>query len=452
MELLKVLDRETRSKYTLFVAAKDPDYTSYIEVVIKVLDVNDQRPVFTTTSYIVAISEAAPIGSSITQVFVVDSDDGSNAEFVYSFVNKKALEFFSIDSVGVIRTTQFMDHEVRSGFDVVVTVQDKGNPPLTTLNPLPIHVIIEDVNEHSPQFDVSIYKKEIFENIETGASILQVRATDLDGNGNKKDLIYSILDESANRMFNINSNNGIISIKETADYEETTSYKFQVLAKENENNPRVGTTTVIISVVDINDNRPILTQENYNVTVSEKTPIGTELMAILADDLDSTINGALEYGFVSGNEDSLFVLDELTGVITLTKPLIYEKMSQIILLVNVSDKGIPSLSADKRASVFIQVVEEGDHKPKFDSSRYVTVVPENSKKGFSLLTIHATDSDWGSKNQLLYYFAKFTDRRVTDRFEISPVSGVVSTKVELDYEEQEVRRIHEDVSIFLLLM
>lgn len=434
LTLQEPLDREEQSSYTLFIAAKHPDYISYTEVVICVLDKNDHRPAFTTWRDTITISEDVPVGTSVTRVIAVDLDSGTNAELIYSYAD--TTDYFSIDSFGVIRTAKLMDHEKHSSLNLTITVQDKGDPPLVALKPISIRVIIYDVNEHSPQFDISLYEKVIPEDLKVGESILKVHATDFDGNGYQNELTYSILDKSLQAIFRMNSSNGVVSIKRNLDFEETKTYQFYVLAKEKTKNPRIGTAKVIISVTDVNDNWPILLQKTYRVTVNENSPPGTLLTKVLALDMDSTSNGALKYQFVTGNEDSSFALEELTGIIMLTKSLANEQKNHT-LLVNVSDKGIPSMNAKETATVFIRIAKEHE-RPTFQSSVYAASIQENSDIGTSLLTLQAKFSNRGTEPRLIYLFSEFTGSKVKELFDINPITGVISTRVELDREIKEV--------------
>lgn len=53
---------------------------------VNVEDENDNRPQFTESVYLVAISENASVSSSIIRVSADDPDYGSNADLIYSLM------------------------------------------------------------------------------------------------------------------------------------------------------------------------------------------------------------------------------------------------------------------------------------------------------------------------------------------------------------------------------
>jgi len=80
---------------------------------------------------------------------------------------------------------------------------------------------------------------------------------------------------------------------------------------------KTGSTTLIINVLDVNDNRPKFTNSAYDVTVVENTPPGTVILQVSATDSDSGNNAIVEYGFTSSTMESpagrLFSIDSATG-------------------------------------------------------------------------------------------------------------------------------------------
>ena len=52
------------------------------------------------------------------------------------------------------------------------------------------------------------------------------------------------------------------------------------------NPPRKTEATVIIDVLDVNDNRPMFLQQSYNATISENVELGTTVLVVKAEDKD----------------------------------------------------------------------------------------------------------------------------------------------------------------------
>jgi protocadherin Fat 4 len=65
------LDRETKANYELTVTARDrgePPKSTHTKILVKVLDENDNSPVFDPKQYSASIAENASIGASVLQV------------------------------------------------------------------------------------------------------------------------------------------------------------------------------------------------------------------------------------------------------------------------------------------------------------------------------------------------------------------------------------------------
>ena len=101
------LDRESQGSYRLTVTAADggsPPLSSSCNLTVRVLDENDNPPVFGELSYRGRVREDAPLGSLILNVSATDRDLGDNARLSYSLANESQA-FFRIDQeTGLIYT------------------------------------------------------------------------------------------------------------------------------------------------------------------------------------------------------------------------------------------------------------------------------------------------------------------------------------------------------------
>lgn len=77
----RVLDYELQRYYILTARAQDGGgQASTVRVYFNVLDVNDNPPVFETTTYSASVSESLPAGSSVVTVVASDADDGTHTQ------------------------------------------------------------------------------------------------------------------------------------------------------------------------------------------------------------------------------------------------------------------------------------------------------------------------------------------------------------------------------------
>lgn len=75
--LTRVLDYEAQQYYILTVRAEDGggQFTT-VRVYFNILDVNDNPPIFSLSSYSTSLMENLPLGSTVLVFNVTDADDG----------------------------------------------------------------------------------------------------------------------------------------------------------------------------------------------------------------------------------------------------------------------------------------------------------------------------------------------------------------------------------------
>ena len=436
--LMKTLDRESQPTHSLFISARDPDFTAFTEVLITVLDVNEHKPVFSPLKYNVTISEAAGIGSSVLKLTATDKDAGSNSQLAYSIVKGDPRRLFTVDSDGIIIVSKDLDHEKNSTHDIRVAVHDKGQTPLFADRPAHVFISVRDLNDNSPIFELSLYQETISESTSPETAVLRVCALDADRSHANSKMVFSIVTEALDHDFVVNSSSGVIYVNKPLDFERTQVYRFRVAVQDVSIHSRLDVTTAVISISDENDNSPEFNPPYYNISISEDAVVGRELLRIQAVDHDSTTNGALIYSIDSGNDHSTFLLDESTGSLYLATELDHENVSSYRLMVSVKDKGVPSRRAEVSATVTIAVDDENDNLPRFDSEVYNVAVFENITSGTYVCSVHADDKDSHLNQAITYLMASYSDTKAQEKFNVNSATGAIVTKQQLDREEQEV--------------
>lgn len=171
------LDREEVSNYTLMVVATDkghPSLSSSTEVMVMVLDINDNNPVFAQALYKVEINENTLTGTDIIQVCAADGDEGTNGQVRYGIVDGNANQEFRIDSVtGAITVAKPLDREKTPTYSLTVQATDRGSTPRTDTST--VSIVLLDSNDFVPIFELSPYSVHVPENLGTlPRTILQV--------------------------------------------------------------------------------------------------------------------------------------------------------------------------------------------------------------------------------------------------------------------------------------
>ncbi|XP_007646239.1 protocadherin Fat 1 isoform X3 [Cricetulus griseus] len=420
----KPLDREQKDSYLLTITATDGTFSSKARVEVKVLDANDNSPVCEKTLYSDTIPEDALPGKLVMQVSATDADIRSNAEITYTLFGSGAEKFKLNPDTGELRTLAPLDREEQAVYNLLVKATDGGGRSCQAT----IVLTLEDVNDNAPEFTADPYTITVFENTEPGTLLTRVQATDADAGLNRK-ISYSLID-SADGQFSISEVSGIIQLEKHLDREQQAVYTLTLKAVD-QGVPRklTATSTVVVSVLDINDNPPVFEYREYGATVSEDILIGTEVLQVYAASRDIEANAEITYSIISGNEHGKFSMDSKTGAIFIIENLDYESSHEYYLTVEATDGGTPSLS--DVATVNINVSDINDNTPVFSQDTYTTVVGEDAALEQSVITIMADDADGPSNSHIRY---SIIEGNQGSPFTIDPIRGEVKVTKPLDRE------------------
>lgn len=131
--------------------------------------------------------------------------------------------------------------------------------------------------------------------------------------GLNRKISYSLIN-SADGQFSINELSGIIQLEKPLDREVQAVYTLTLKAVDHGLPRRLTAVgTVVVSVLDINDNPPVFEYREYGATVSEDILIGTEVLQVYAASRDIEANAEITYSIISGNEHGKFSIDSKTG-------------------------------------------------------------------------------------------------------------------------------------------
>ena len=427
-------DREASDTHIITVIATDngiaEERTTDVEVTFTILDINDENPTFNQSFYEASWPEEITSGgTNLLNVSTYDSDIGSNSIVHYSLVNSDDANHFEIDSAtGMIYLSENLDREVQDIFLFTVMATDAGIPPLTRLVNVTIYVL--DINDNYPIFNASNYTAVLLEDTSVGTEFLAVGTTDVDIDENAA-VTYFIVDDF-NGTFTINNQTGVISVTESLDYEFIQYYELNITAVDNGDVPLLTPVMVYITVVDLNDNPPVLNASTYYATIPENVILGTSVFEIPATDEDSTSNGQLRYYITSGNRENKFGLEEDIGVIFVNDYLDREITDSYSITFTVVDLGPVQFSA--LATLEIEVEDINDNSPMFSNSLYEVLISEASAVNHTVFNLNAADDDIGTNAQLTYEIISGDDEGL---FFIDLLTRSVRTASLLDYESRQ---------------
>ncbi|XP_042622384.1 protocadherin Fat 1-like isoform X5 [Cyprinus carpio] len=421
----KPLDREEKDNYLLNITATDGTFTAKAVVEVKVLDANDNSPICEKSFYMESVPEDSPAGRLILQVSATDDDIRSNAQISYELLGPGS-EHFSIDSeTGELKTLLPLDREEKEVHKMKVRALDGGG----RFCEAEVEITVEDVNDNAPQFTSDPYTFTVFENTEINTPVARLHASDLD-TGSNAEILYSLLD-SADGVFSIDEETGIVHLDRPLDRELQSLYTLRASATDRGSPQRLSSiTTVSVSILDINDNPPVFERREYTATVAEDILVGTQVLRVHAASRDTEAGAEITYAIINGNERGAFRVDPHTGGVFVIEPLDYETAHEYYLTVEATDGGTPPLS--DMATVNINLTDVNDNSPVFSQDIYSAVISEDAELGKAVLTVMADDADGPSSNQVRF---SIIDGNQGSLFTIDPIRGEVKVARQLDREK-----------------
>uniref|UniRef100_A0A3Q3LMC7 Protocadherin Fat 3-like n=1 Tax=Mastacembelus armatus TaxID=205130 RepID=A0A3Q3LMC7_9TELE len=379
-----VMDREVTPTYKLIAQATDGGgLFCRSDISLKVLDVNDNVPLFSSTHYLASVYENAAPKALLTRLRASDPDEGLNCTVVYSLVDS-VNGFFSIDPVsGIVILEKPLDRESRDSYRVRVQATDQAGQQGALSSQVDLTILVLDVNDNAPVFQRRDYSVTVPEDVAVGTEVLRVLATSVDI-GPNAEITYNIRSGNELGKFTIDRNLGSISVADDLDFEVCKDYYLTIEAWDSGDPPLSTATMVTIELMDVNDNAPAFSQDIYNVLVSEDA-------SVLAEDLDSQVNGRITYSILKGDRSNHFWIDPVTGLLKVNKRLDRELVSRYSLSVQAFDSGSPAMSST--VTINIDISDVNDNPPVFTPPNTTAVIQLNQAAGTSLLTLSVSDKD-----------------------------------------------------------
>ncbi|KAA0725587.1 Protocadherin-15 Precursor [Triplophysa tibetana] len=408
-------------KLKAMVASDGVQQSSPATINITVIDANDNTPTFPNVSHSVNVYTDIQPGEAVLQLTAVDADEGLNGLVSHRILAGDQGHFTIHERTGLITVVPGVNLTVGRSYALTVRASDNGPVPQRRSSITTVYIeVLPPNNQSPPRFPQLQYSLEISEAMRTGATLLNLQATDRE----RDPITYTILSGDPDNVFEVSQTSGLLLLAKTLDREITDHYTLTVTASDGKPDGTCSATVNIV-VTDVNDNDPVFDPLlPLNVTVQEEET-NAFVGQVKATDLDSGVNGQVRYRLVTHTD--LFRISSDGSVFTAV-PLDREERDHYDLLVEARDGAKDPRRAALTLS--ITVLDVDDNSPVFSQPVYHVTLPENSPAGLIILTVSAVDRDLDAN---VTYRIRSVDAR--QMFALSPLTGELKVLRQLDFEE-----------------
>uniref|UniRef100_A0A673AQA4 FAT atypical cadherin 2 n=1 Tax=Sphaeramia orbicularis TaxID=375764 RepID=A0A673AQA4_9TELE len=428
ISIARRLDAARKSNYNLTVRVSDGHDSATTQAYIRVLDMNEHRPVFLKSLYEVRVPEDTSPWKDVLQISAQDADTNSNLLYsVHSSLHPQSSTFFHLDpKSGVLVLTEELDYETISVHTLIVMVRDQEIP--IKRNFVKVVVQVEDCNDHSPVFLSPRYQVNMSNQAPPGTEVVRVKALDKDVGGNAE-ISYSLHSGNIDHIFTIDPVLGSITVSKPLDLQPQDQFHLTVKATDQGFPQRSDLCSVHVHVHVSDHTPPSFPSNDYLTEISESSAIGSPVVTVAASS-----PAAVHYAIESGDVNGTFHINPYTGLISTRKHLDFENCTSYKLKVTAST----AAGASSTAVVYVYVIDENDNAPVFQQQDYVGQISEAASVNSMVmgerntpLVVQASDADRDSNSLLVY---QILDPDALEVFKIDSSMGTISLISPVDFE------------------
>ncbi|NWW27877.1 CDHR3 protein, partial [Falcunculus frontatus] len=442
--------------YFLNVTVTDPDGLNSTKTVnINIININDERPYFTTKQRIYRIPEEQSPGTMVANITAKDPDDeDSPSRLFYSIQSSD--RHFSINPVtGVLQVSGRIDRDalplrLHPNISLVVRVED--SPSSGHASEMEITIIVDDINDNPPECNPSAFRKEANENTTPGTFLVDLRnyCKDIDVDPSNNQFSFTGLSGFGSNNFALESAvSGRLVMTGTIDLENpanpgvevhTLTVRVQDIAHPNYSSKYpfyISAHNIIyiyIRIKPVNEFFPVFSTLSYVFSVSEITKVGSSIGRVHAIDKDRPPD-VITYSIVAGagtkGYTNIFWISPTKGEVRILARLDYETTQKHVFTVQASDQ-----EKSTTASVTVNVLEVNDEEPVCSPNFFSLQIPVSLAVGTNINGFRIECQDRDSDPRSFRYFINGGNEN--SHFIFSPSAGSNTSRLILasrfDYE------------------
>ncbi|XP_044133358.1 protocadherin alpha-13-like [Bufo gargarizans] len=354
-------------------------------------------------------------------------------------ISRDEKEYFQVNlQNGIFFVKETIDREILCPFKpfCIIPLQVIVDKPVQMYR---VDVEIEDINDNSPVFPSAVFSLVISELRPAGSRFLLQGAMDPDIGINS----VTNYELSANDYFALDFQkymNQIRSVelvlKKPLDREKQSLHNLTLIAYDG-GKPRLsGTTNIVITLEDVNDNAPSFDQPFYQCSISENAIVGSLVIRLNATDLDQGKNREILYKFgkqVTEEISNIFTLNKHTGEIRVKGGMDFETVTMYEIQVDAIDNGEHPMAG--HCKVLVTVVDVNDNPPEMTITSLSVPVPENSPRGTTVAIISIHDKDSGLNGKVNCHISEITPFKINPAF-MADFSLIVNGQLDRETKSQ----------------
>lgn len=384
------------------------------------------------------LSEDVPQGKVVTKVTATSPKKGPVGNIKYAIAGGNLRDALKIDSsTGEVTIDKGgLDFETTQQYEVWIEASDSDRPSLRSVIFFIINVT--DFNDNPPVMEKMLYHAEVLEEEFPPQTVIKVKATDVDSEENGQ-VSYRLVNDFEG-SFEIDSDTGEIFTNMKLDREDIASYELTVEAVDQGMPQLTGSATILISVLDKNDNPPRFTRL-FSVNVTENAEVGVFVIKVTSSDLDIGENANASYS-ITENPGNKFTIDSNTGNVTVAGRLDREQQDEYLLKVVAVDG-----AWRQETPLTITIQDLNDNAPEYEHSYYSFNFPELQKPVAFVGQVTATDRDKQGPNSVISYSLQ----QPNDLFTIDPATGEIFSKRSIHYKHSKLESSPENMYAITVL-